>query len=134
MRLRIAETVETDGLVQQTTELETAMKTIMFKRTLWPAAAGTGLVGHVTTTYDDLVKAFGKPDRDGDKCTAQWIIQFDDGTVATIYDWKEPETPKAAYNWHVGGKNHAAVQLVAACLVPGQHTINRTDALTSLFV
>jgi len=109
------------------------MNTIIFKRTLWPAAAGTGLVGHVTTTYDDLVKAFGRPDRDADKCTAQWIIEFSDGTVATIYDWKEPETPMKAYAWHVGGKDHRAVQLVAACLVPGQHTINRTDALTALF-
>jgi hypothetical protein len=112
------------------------MNTILFKRVLWPDAAGCGLVGHVTTTYDDLVKAFGEPDSgttDG-KTTANWIIKFSCGTVATIYDWKEPETPKAAYNWHVGGKNHAAVQLVAACLVPGQHTINRTDALTSLFV
>ena len=109
------------------------MNTITFKRTLWPAAAGTGLVGHVATTYDDLVKAFGKPDREGDKVTAQWIIQFSCGTVATVYDWKEPETPMQAYDWHVGGKDHRALQLVAACLVPGQHTVNRTDSLMALF-
>jgi hypothetical protein len=133
MRLRIAETVEIGGLVQLD-NWKLQMKTITFKRALWPAVAGTGLIGHIHATYDDLVKAFGRPDTDAaDKWTVQWIIQFDDGTVATIYDWKTDATPKGPYMWHVGGKSHAALQLVAACLVPGQHTVNRTDALTSMF-
>lgn len=112
------------------------MNTIMFERTLWPDAMGCGLVGKVETTYDDLVKAFGAPSpasSDG-KTTANWILKFSCGTVATVYDWKEDETPKGAYPWHVGGKNHRAVQLVAACLVPGQHTINRTPSLTGFFI
>ena len=112
------------------------MNTIIFERTLWPDAMGCGLVGKVETTYHDLVKAFGKPDAgtDDGKTTANWIIKFSCGTVATIYDWKEPETPLASYSWHVGGKNHAAVQLVAACLVPDQHTVNRTPSLTALML
>lgn len=111
------------------------MNTITFKRTLWPSIMGTGLVGTVHTTYDTLVKVFGEPaegSSDG-KTTATWILEFGDGTVASIYDWKEGATPMGPYLWHVGGKNHHALQMVAACLVHGQHVVNRTPALTTAF-
>ena len=39
--------------------------------------AGTSLMGHVTTTYDKLVKTFGMPDLEpGDKTTCEWHIEF----------------------------------------------------------
>lgn len=111
------------------------MNTITFKRGLWPSIMGTGLVGRVHTTYDTLVKVFGPPaegSADG-KTTATWILEFSDGTTASIYDWKEGATPKGPYLWHVGGKNHCSLAMVAACLVPDQHVVNRTPALTASF-
>lgn len=76
----------------------------------------TSLQGYVTTHYADLVKLFGEPLRGGDKTTAEWILKFEDGTVATIYDWKEYTTPMGWYDWHVGGNKRTVVALVQEVL------------------
>lgn len=73
---------------------------------------GTCLQGYVETTYARIVEVFGEPTSGGDKTTAEWDITFDDGTVATIYDWKEYSTPKGYYDWHIGGHSKWAVELV----------------------
>jgi len=39
-------------------------------------------------------------------------LAFEDGTVATIYDWKEYETPMGLYHWHIGGMSKLAVARV----------------------
>ena len=39
-------------------------------------------------------------------------LRFEDGTVATIYDWKEDETPLGDYDWHIGGKTPRAFDRV----------------------
>lgn len=78
---------------------------------------GTCLQGYIETTYDELVKVFGEPTRlEGDKVTVEWILQFSDGTVATIYDWKLSETPMEYYPWHIGGMSRRAVDLVTNCM------------------
>ena len=73
---------------------------------------GTSLVGYITTTYNKLVNLFGDPCTDYDKSTAHWNIQAQDGTVVTIYDYKEYSTPTSMYRWHVGGHSEKALQLV----------------------
>lgn len=73
---------------------------------------GTSLQGYITATYAELVERFGEPEAGGDKTTAEWALDFEDGTVATIYDWKEYETPLGTYRWHIGGHNYAAVERV----------------------
>ena len=79
---------------------------------------GTCLQGYIETTYDELVKVFGEPTRlEGDKVTVEWILQFSDGTVATIYDWKLSETPMEYYPWHIGGMSRRAVDLVTDCML-----------------
>jgi hypothetical protein len=74
---------------------------------------GTCLQGYVDTTYGALVAAFGKPTTgDEYKVDWEWVIEFDDGTVATIYNWKDgpnycgSEGLKASQitDWHIGGK------------------------------
>jgi hypothetical protein len=71
---------------------------------------GTSLQGHITTTYAELVEKFGEPDFfGGDKITVEWALDFEDGTVATIYDWKYGETPMHKTQWNIGGKNSDAV-------------------------
>jgi hypothetical protein len=80
-------------------------------------ASGTSLQGYVTAYYHELVAVFGEPDlTNGDKVTAEWCLDFEDGTVATIYDWKEYETPMGRYQWHIGGRNQDAVDAVITTL------------------
>lgn len=76
----------------------------------------TSLQGYVTAHYADLVKLFGEPLRGGDKTTAEWILKFEDGTVATIYDWKEYTTPMGRYDWHVGGNKRIVAAMVQEVL------------------
>lgn len=73
------------------------------------AANGTHLQGYVETTYDRLVELFGVGLGSGDKTTQEWILEFSDGTVATVYDWKEYSTPLGMYSWHIGGTTKQAV-------------------------
>jgi hypothetical protein len=78
---------------------------------------GTGLQGKIVTTYDKLVAVFGEPDeRNGDKTTVEWHLRFEDGTVASIYDWKYGTTPMAEAVWNVGGKTVNAYYRVLAHL------------------
>ena len=48
---------------------------------------------NIVTTVNQLIDAIGKPqieDNDGnDKVNVEWICELNDGTVFTIYDWKE---------------------------------------------
>lgn len=83
------------------------------------AVVGTFLVGKVSTTYDQLVATFGEPTvryDDSEKITVEWQLVFDDATIATVYDWKESETPLGLHDWHVGGKSSHSARLVADAL------------------
>lgn len=82
---------------------------------------GTGLQGHLTLKFSDIKKAFGKPHgSDGYKSDAEWEIEFEDGVVATIYNYKDGKnyngssgTPKTKItDWHIGGHDRRAVQNV----------------------
>lgn len=84
-------------------------------------ANGTSLIGYITSTYSTLCEKLGEPLRDhsGDrKVTCQWIIEFEDGSVGTIYDWKTRATPTKQYDWHVGGR--------------GTNILEKTSKLTEL--
>jgi len=81
---------------------------------------GTSLKGYVTTDYDELVACFGQPDfgpddHGGDKVTCEWSLEFEDGTVATIYEWKHGYTPRNRCQWNIGGKSiEATVRVMQA--------------------
>ena len=87
---------------------------------------GSHLQGYAGTHYDALVRAFGEPTTcDGFKVDWQWLIKFDDGTVATVYNWKngpnylgnhEGKKPNQITQWHVGGKADRALTLVREVL------------------
>lgn len=75
----------------------------------------TSYQGDCNTTYSRLVEVFGQPhytDSGDGKVTAEWVIKFANGQVATIYDYKMGSTPKGQYAWHVGGKGRQIVKLV----------------------
>jgi hypothetical protein len=82
-------------------------------------ANGTSLQGYVQAYYHQLVEVFGEPEGGGDKTTVEWCLSFEDGTVATIYDWKEYETPMGLHRWHIGGRNNLAVDRVITTFKQG---------------
>ena len=86
------------------------MKTFETHNDIAINSSGTCLQGYINTHYYDLIETFGEPtESDGYKVDAEWIIEFEDGTVGTVYNWKNglnycgvDGTP-VEYNteWHV---------------------------------
>ena len=82
---------------------------------------GTHLQGYVKATYEQLLKTFGEPhDPNGDnyKTDVEWAFEFADGTIATLYNWKNGKNYLGEaeglelndiYEWHVGGFSEKAV-------------------------
>lgn len=85
---------------------------------------GTHLQGYITTTRAALIETFGMPtfmsDDDSEKVTTEWVIKYENGIIATIYDWKRYEEGAPAlnevYEWHIGGYNELAVSQVQKTL------------------
>ena len=82
----------------------------------------TGLRGEFSITYAELVEIFGPPkygpNADLDKTSCEWALQFEDGTVATIYDWKVGRwTIMGEYDWHIGGHDDKALTHVVDTIV-----------------
>jgi len=80
---------------------------------------GTWLQGTAIVDYFTVRNALGEPLRiDGDgKVQAEWVIQFEDGEVATVYDWKEYTTPaELVTEWHIGGRDPEVVTRVKSIL------------------
>ena len=84
--------------------------------------SGTSLQGHITATYAELVELFGKPHDcfDDFKIDAEWYVEFDDGTVATIYNFKNgrsylgPDAPAVEdiKSWNIGGNTYKAADKI----------------------
>jgi hypothetical protein len=66
-----------------------------------------------TTSVANLRKILGGPQseqNDGeDKVNFDWTMETEDGTVFTVYDWKEyrPLEEDEEVEWHVGGRSRA---------------------------
>ena len=80
--------------------------------------SGTSFMATVSVPYGKLVRILGEPTYiGGDKTLAEWAIQFEDGTIATIYDWKNYGSKKELIrHWHIGGFSNRATQLVLELL------------------
>jgi hypothetical protein len=84
---------------------------------------GTWLQGYMEATRREIESAFGKPnyESEGDKVTTEWNILFEDGTVATIYDWKRYEMGAPEMDeritWNIGGTSYLAVERVEDSLL-----------------
>jgi hypothetical protein len=88
-------------------------------------SSGSCLQGEIKATYEELRTLFGKPcEGDGYKVDAQWVIRFADGTLSTIYNWKDglnycgdAGTPvEDITEWHVGGMATASLDQVVITL------------------
>ena len=81
-------------------------------RDSWKVAAGSGFRCYCPqgTTYAKLVRLFGAPswtDSEDGKVQAQWVLVAADGSVATIYDYKEygrSVHELKGDDWHIGGR------------------------------
>ena len=73
------------------------------------SACGTSFHGiTVKATVNQLISAFGEPSDDSntgeDKVNFEWEMETEDGTVFTIYDWKEYRMIDVdeKIEWHIG--------------------------------
>jgi len=76
---------------------------------------GTCLQGYMKAEYGDIVAAFGKPEYwGGPKVQWEWKVVFEDGEIATIYDWKNYwiSKPEEVNEWHIGGHNPVVVKRI----------------------
>ncbi len=83
-----------------------------------PKLSGSHYVGEVQTTSSQLKRAFGSPHiiepaaLDG-KTRVEWTIEWEDGALCTIYDWKcSPIPVHLVDEWHVGGFSKEVVDRV----------------------
>ena len=77
-------------------------------------ANGTSFHDHTfTATVDDLRHVLGEPEiesNDGEeKSNFDWIMETEDETVFTVYDWKEYRrlAEDETIEWHIGGRSKA---------------------------
>ena len=79
--------------------------------------------GTIDATFEELKHCFGFPrgSHDDYKCDVEWNIKFADGTIATIYNWKNGLNYCGAENglricqmtsFSVGGFSKCALRLV----------------------
>lgn len=95
------------------------VKIMKYKKT--DKICGTYLQGHLNDVcYMQIRSKFGLPHSTGDewKVSCQWAIEFEDGTIATIYDWKsckeycgddEGIHYKNNESWNIGGNSYDAL-------------------------
>lgn len=88
-------------------------------------AGGVGFVNAINADYKELIALFGEPTvGDPDKTDACWYVRFDDGTIATIYNWKNGKNYKGSSglaveqirDWHIGGAGQASYEKVQIAL------------------
>ena len=89
-------------------------KDLFDARTAW----GNGLI-EISETFENLLRVFGTPmgTSDDGKVDVEWNVMFNDGVVATIYNWKNGPAsmgengtnPVDIETWHIGGKTISAV-------------------------
>jgi hypothetical protein len=81
--------------------------------------AGTSRKGHMIASRKKLIETFGEPclfePSTMEKVQIEWCLQFGDGTVATVYDWKQyghiPDQDEEV-QWNIGGRSRDAVEHV----------------------
>ena len=81
-------------------------------------AGGTHRVGELDGVYKkDIEKVFGKPTWEegsvDNKVQLEWTIKFPDGTLATVYDYKQYQLgPDEIDYWSIGGRTNLAAYYV----------------------
>jgi len=80
---------------------------------------GTCYMGEIYCSYNEIIDSIGEPSEvfDNYKSDAEWCLEFDNGMVATIYNWKNGKNYcgedgldlKDIDEWHIGGSDPSVV-------------------------
>jgi len=89
---------------------------------------GSCYQGEMFAKYHRLVELFGQPHDffDDYKCDAEWYVEFDDGVIATIYNWKNGrnycgfDAPHVEdiVEWNIGGFSIEAARRIQQLCKP----------------
>jgi hypothetical protein len=82
-----------------------------------------------SATLADLQVILGAPNGGGDhhdKVQNEWEMELEDGTVFSVYDWKEYRryTDKETIEWHIGGMDQKDTFIAQDTLVEALDTMN----------
>jgi len=82
-----------------------------------------------SATLADLQIILGAPNSGGDhhdKVQNEWEMELEDGTVFSVYDWKEYRryTDKETIEWHIGGMDQKDTFVAQDTLVEALDTMN----------
>ena len=101
----------------------------MIKRTN-KSLDGTSFHGATfSATLADLQVILGAPNGGGDhhdKVQNEWELELEDGTVFSVYDWKEYRryTDKETIEWHIGGMDQKDTFVAQDTLIEALDTMN----------
>ena len=74
-------------------------------------ANGTYYIDWTTTSYFNLINSFGLPTygkSTDNKVLCEWVLESDNGSIATIYDYKsDTNDPEFVTCWHLGGNEES---------------------------
>jgi len=96
-----------------------------YKRGKLKDTVGTSKKGEIRTNlavYNRIVDLFGEPYIYSDLAfrhgspQVEWVIKFDDGTIANIYDRIEVN-PKKNKEWTIGGNSEKALYYIVALVL-----------------
>ena len=82
-----------------------------------------------SATLADLQIILGAPNHTSDhhdKVQNEWELELEDGTIFTVYDWKEYRryTDKETIEWHIGGRSQKDTFVAQDALVEALDTMN----------
>lgn len=84
---------------------------------------GTSMMGEFPASCKALTALFGEPLNSCDKVSTQWKFRGEDGSVVTLYEYKETAQygdsrttvkqfrARKSYDWHVGAKDRDTAML-----------------------
>jgi hypothetical protein len=83
----------------------------------------------ISATLADLQIILGAPNHTSDphdKVQNEWELELEDGTIFTVYDWKEYRryTDKETIEWHIGGRSQKDTFVAQDTLVEALATMN----------
>ena len=77
---------------------------------------GTHRIGTLRASREEITRQFGEPDTGFPKSTYHWQVRFPDGSVVTIYDYRERNRFADAdeiREWSIGGRDTGNVELLS---------------------
>lgn len=130
-RFAVAEDFNADGRCHRVYDVDLAEPPFFITHNSEPQFSSTGssFIDEIECDYTTLCRIFGEPmEGDGYKTSAEWDIRFEDGTIATIYDYKtcpaycgpDGVPPENNTSWHIGGFHTRAVDLIRLTLERSQ--------------